>query len=928
MPKPTFFQTILRRPTRSYTDPHAASPWADYPSYSREYYEAPAVPSRYNHAPRQDRSPYSQSEVSISRDGPDEAGPSTRRKSTTRSIVSAVSDSQSHKSMGTKVASAKAKKTTSTVSLRDGMIVRTEASPIEDVVRSGTVKRKKKISASKSEAASTVPTPRPTSPTPSRTPTVRTAKPKATKVEPKPVKSESKLSSTSSQLTTSDISQPPPLQVRGSGSSSSAASSPIPPISPALYTRELTDEITPRQRLPITIVPISFTSVIAPPLTPPHSDLSSVQSSLQDVAVCPIPKRPDASIHQNVSPQPESFPPPRFEIAVLPPTSEITIPPPTPQATIPPPTISSKSAKRLSIVSIASSNDGEDIFYTPRTSIDLSILQVAEPAKPKPKRPGMARNSSPSLGVPLFTVEPPTPDHIPDPVNSPFHSEPSSSSLDLLYPDDSATPRPFDRPQAAHTSTEAPISATTVKPPVDVDLDAQSASGEVGSDDEAPEQLGENSSAAAAAAAARGRRSRRSSFTAPHPPSRNASREPSVILSGGTGSVEGHRPLSRQSTTSRAKSSNSFDDFVVFRKDSTPLSDASFGARSIFEGSIRSGIGGYGKGGWAAAGASRSGAISPVTMYMPTAPNDGWAEFQPPPRRPKFTPLPPTSQPKTFNGIVHGRPNDLGLRPQDEGSAPSKYSQGSEEEDSDDEELPKPSRSYAKKGYPSEYSQSESRSQSSTSRTGTEDRVDVALPRHQAPGSLTIDPPSQSTRFSQNKSLPPQPDSPQYHTSTLHRLMSGSRKGMTSEPSSRPISPRPPSTIYDSRSTSPLPDAWSRPESRVSFDPPSFLNPDTLTVLPEMSLKDSARTYVPSESVRSVPRRSASVFGGFSKHRRTQSEWDDEDDELPELPPRRAKSAMGHRPLDDLSRWEGRSAGDGVLMESHGRGPESVSGYT
>ena len=74
MPKPTFFQTVLRKPTRSYADPYAPSPWADYPAdppSEDDYHEYPST-----HYPASDFGDgyegYASEEV-------DEAGPSDPR---------------------------------------------------------------------------------------------------------------------------------------------------------------------------------------------------------------------------------------------------------------------------------------------------------------------------------------------------------------------------------------------------------------------------------------------------------------------------------------------------------------------------------------------------------------------------------------------------------------------------------------------------------------------------------------------------------------------------------------------------------------------------------------------------------------------------------------------------------------------------------
>jgi hypothetical protein len=125
-------------------------------------------------------------------------------------------------------------------------------------------------------------------------------------------------------------------------------------------------------------------------------------------------------------------------------------------------------------------------------------------------------------------------------------------------------------------------------------------------------------------------------------------------------------------------------------------------------------------------------------------------------------------------------------------------------------------------------------------------------------------------------------------------------------------------------------------QSVRGFDPPSFLDPDTLTVLPEMTPEDSARTYrpEPSESGRSRRtsgpegvRRSASVWDARGRYSRSEIggvDRDEDEDFLDELP-RRAKSAMGHRGPESMH--GGSSYGEGVLMQSDGVG-ESVTGYT
>jgi hypothetical protein len=76
------------------------------------------------------------------------------------------------------------------------------------------------------------------------------------------------------------------------------------------------------------------------------------------------------------------------------------------------------------------------------------------------------------------------------------------------------------------------------------------------------------------------------------------------------------------------------------------------------------------------------------------------------------------------------------------------------------------------------------------------------------------------------------------------------------------------------------------------------------------------------------PKRASSVFGIARSIRGARSEAGDREEE-DEVAGRRAKSALGHRAgAMGSAKWEGSSFGEGVLMESNGRGAESISGYT
>lgn len=814
-------QSVLRKPTRSYADPYATSPWADS-SPDNNQYEPPQ--SRY--AMQMDdgvHMGYRQ------RDGPNDAGPSRRVERKTQSVVS-----ESRSTVGTRFPAPR--KAMSTAVLREEA---REGYGGSESGRGGNAKKKKKP---RSVAGSTMSVDRPASPlstAPSMSGTAR--RPAQTRF--------------ASVASDRSLTPPSSLQLPSERESSSAASSSMAPASPR-KTRIPQLSTTEGARPALNVVQKALVSRVVPPLSPPSSEWSSEQSIN----------------HLYISNKPN--PVPVQEAASIP-------PPRTP-----------KSPKRLSVSSLGAPSDAEEeAFYTPRTSMNVSLPVTGSASE------SMSNQQAANMVLPSLYFHPPTPAALSDAEDSPFYSEPTSTVS--LQPDTPFTPRNVLGPVIVVKSpTPSPAPQRYTAEP---DEDAQSDTGEVGSDDD--EEAERQHSA---------ENSRQNSFSRPRPVSaagshspsnsqsgtrsRPVSRPPSVALSAG----DLMRPESRASTRLGSQR-NAFDDFVVRRRGSAAASEASFAP----EGSVRSNGTGVGKGGWAAAASIRSGAATPTRMFMPTGGNDGWADFQPPPRQSRFTPLPAAFRPRTFNNIVHGTSDTPG------GSALSSYSQESSSEE-EDETLPKASRSYAKRTYASESGYSETPSQSQLSMPLTEDRYLGSLQQRQANLGFSVDPyaiPDMPVTGSM-PNMPAYIPSPSRNGSML-------RQGLSQRRSYTPPSI---TTPYDSRPSSPNP---SRPSSRMGFDPPAFLNPDTLTLLPEMTEEDSAKTYVPSEPSR-PSRRPASVFGTRSRGGRSEVDYTEERDGVAVLPPR-SKSVMGLR--EKSSRWEGSSAGDGVLTESHGRGSEHVTGY-
>ncbi|KAL1409095.1 hypothetical protein Q8F55_005919 [Vanrija albida] len=386
---------------------------------------------------------------------------------------------------------------------------------------------------------------------------------------------------------------------------------------------------------------------------------------------------------------------------------------------------------------------------------------------------------------------------------------------------------------------------------------------------------------------------------------------------------------------------------------------------------------GYGKGGWAAASAA------PVVMYMPQEGDDGWAAFQPLPPRSRFAPMPgappgtphdgpqassdgskysqytPTwassasvpSQtsvaPSTGSGGSSG-PNSR--RPSSEVGghvlppppaplpAPSKLRETVPDSDSDsEEELEAPSRSYARP------------TQSATPLRFTQPplpTMPVAEPAYDyaseagagAPGSA---PPSEAGSGSFNgaawrgRLISPDPyDVPR------SRTMSMTGSVASSSPRRASFTPRMPSsqltqeeTHYNRFSA----DGQTHYNRFSSLAQPSTLNPDAITFLPVMTSEDSDRLYAPSEpgdatvkrasSVWSLPRLARSQSGRARSdvgHSRSEAGRASSDIGTNSI---RRKSMSGQR-IQLSSQADGSVAGDMPLMESHGRDQTRVNGYT
>jgi hypothetical protein len=127
------------------------------------------------------------------------------------------------------------------------------------------------------------------------------------------------------------------------------------------------------------------------------------------------------------------------------------------------------------------------------------------------------------------------------------------------------------------------------------------------------------------------------------------------------------------------------------------------------------------------------------------------------------------------------------------------------------------------------------------------------------------------------------------------------------------------------------------------FDAPSFLNPDTLTFLPEMTVEDSTKTYIPDpvgdaqRKADAIRRTRSSLYAKSvksSKSVKSAGSDEEEEENEPQRQPPRSRSVLSlRRPASRASRpasqrWEGSTAGEGVLLESNGLDQTHNGGYT
>jgi hypothetical protein len=876
MPKPTFMQSVLRKPTRSYADPYGASPYADtYDTREDEVYERPSryqpVIDRGAHLGyrERDRDVERPRPTTRVRDGYQEAGPSKPRRTT-----SVINDypTRPSSSMSTRFPKP-ARKMHSTIELRETVIIHHRPQDTERVARGGTVKKKKPRARELDERSEMSSSP---------------GMPVASASELRRMK-KSVMADDDSSLASGPSSLPPSIRMRGIDSeSSSARSSPVPPMSPVVpeTASHLPRTMGKSKRRPSASViqQAVITSNIAP-LTPPESE-----SSLHIA---------DAVAQMNLRTKPISPPMVSSSLAPRPP----------------------RSPRR------AGSDSEEEAFYTPRQSLEppprVPEIQIAPADEVKTLRPL----------APMLSLQPPTPAAREDMQHSPLEEA-------------------ADSPTRGIVSSPVNLAPAIDSPPLD-QAETHSLHGAVGSDESDGEE--EQEQPYSRPGSQRGHwepqgatrsqpHSRQSSFNlAARPASRTGSM---VVLPAhrapSSGGSMGPPPMPIKAKTmgppssvgqssarsGRPVSKSVFSDFKVLRRGSGAASERSYGASDVTPNS------GYGKGGWAAAHGNRSNAPSPV-MYMPQGANDGWAEFQPP--KSKFTPLPQASQGPTFENMLQEEQRDLDhLGVDEEYSSPSEYSKLS-----DGPPGPQPSRSYAKASHSShsqdlgsddEASPSALHEQPSVGRSSSDeqyhpyrDRSDTIRgpPQPRPTRGFDSRPPSAMERYSRS------PSSGNAGGSRVAHSRSPSHVSSSTSPSplSRPISPQPqpprPSSSMSMMSSTPR-----------GFDAPSFLNPDTLTFLPEMTVEDSGRTYIPdpagdaqrkADAIRRI--RSSIYSKSIKSARSVKSAGSDEEGDAPQRPPSRAKSAIGFR-RGSTRKWEGSTAGEGVLLESNGLDQTHNGGYT
>ncbi|KJE06032.1 hypothetical protein I311_00168 [Cryptococcus gattii NT-10] len=673
-----------------------------------------------------------------------------------------------------------------------------------------------------------------------------------------------------------------------------------------------------------------------------HSRLSETSSASSSpfVPISPVPALPLT--------QPKTARPPISPFEKRP--TALLTPPASKEST---PNSSSQSITPIPRIIDPESDSEDDVFYTPRSSFEITspmaigphadTIQLSDDTAVEMPKAMETPKAVLSATTPVFNLLPPTPAPVPDPTSTPFHSHPASP---VPVPIDRSSLHPTSRPSLVPSRliipsrntmepspSPSPSPPAPPAPPPKDEEDMESASGQAGS------SCG--------------------TTTATRPSSRAQS-----IHSSSRRHHHHHHHVPRTS---------------LERTTSRPTSEASFGSGAGSAGagggggSRRSSVAGFGKGGWAAAaasatgGGSRSGATTPV-MYLPADGTTGWEGFQPASaaaaagagagggggggaRQSRFTPLPSASLP-SFDKLVNSpsvyaggsigspsnasasaSPNDNNNGNDKRGknavsySSPSEYSQASGSDN-----LPIPSRSYAK-----HYTRSDTASQSQSQSQSPLEASPIYPSRTPSPLSSPSPSPSPSQHSSHATSPPLPPKSPLRHSHSPIPPSSGTS-------TIRPITPT----------------------RGAGFEPPSFLHPDILTVLPEMTPQDSERLYRPSpppiltersrsrlsmynqdnrgqaslsrsHSKRSSIFKSSKSEVGY-KHGNGQgqgSEVGEEDDGLGELPLpsmiKRSKSAAGGYRLGGSvgsSKGEGSCYADGVLMESHGRDQEHASGYT
>lgn len=801
-----------------------------------------------------------------------EAGPSKPRRS-----ASVINDypARPSSSMSTRFPKP-ARKMQSTIELRETVIIHHRPQDTERVARGGTVKKKKPRVRELDERSEV-----------SSSPGMPIGSGSASEL--RRMKKSVMADDDSSLASGPSASLPPSLRMKGKDSeTSSARSSPAPPMSPIVpeAANNLPRTMGKSNRRPSASViqKAVVTSNIAP-LTPPESE-----SSLHHID--------EAVAQMNLAPKPRLVSPPDSSLRTLSPRLP-------------------KSSRG------AGSDSEEETFYTPRQSLEppprvvAPEIRVEQPAGEQSLRPP----------APMLSLQPPTPAAQEDMKHSPL-DEADSPSREIIAAPVSLAPA-IDSPSLEEADETHSLHAAV-------------GSDESEDEDEQPTSrpVSQRGHCQSQASGSRSQpHSRQASFSmAARPASRTGSM---VVLPAhrapSSGGSMGPPPIpikartmgspssvGQSSARSSKRASNTvFGDFKVLRRASGAASERSFGASDVTPNS------GYGKGGWAAAHGTRSNAPSPV-MYMPQGANDGWGEFQMPPRS-KFTPLPQASQGPTFENMLHDEQH-LGV--DEEYSSPSEYSKLS-----DGEPLPQPSRSYTKasqssnsQDYASEDGGGPSRIYESpiASRSSSDEQYHPYRDR-----SDTIRGPTQPRPTRGQDSRPPSAME-RYSRSSSSGNASGGRINHNRSPS------------YPSRSTSPSPLSRPvsppppRPESSMSmmsstprgFDAPSFLNPDTLTFLPEMTVEDSGRTYVPDPTgdaqrkADAIRRTRNSIYSKSIKSARSvKSAGSDEEEEQGTRRAPRSKSSIGFR-RPPSQRWEGSTAGEGVLLESNGLDQGHNGGYT